>query len=49
MRAERVAWTFEEFRVAMIGEYLPPGIQNSRDTTFYTTGYDPTFPIPEVI
>ena len=33
----------------MIGKYLPPGIQNSRDTAFYTTGYDPAIPIPEVI
>ena len=47
--AKRAAWTFEEFRDAMIGEYLPPGIQNSRDTAFYRTGYDLTFPKLEVI
>ena len=49
LRAERVAWTFEEFRASMIRKYLPPGIRNSWDTAFYMIGYDPAIPVPEVI
>ena len=49
MRSERPTWTFEEFHDLMIREYLPPGIQISRDTIFYTTRYDSTLPVAAVI
>ena len=49
MKAEREDWTYEEFRGAMMGEFHPADIQISRDTAFYTTEYDPTIPVPEVI
>ena len=33
----------------MIREYLPSGIQRTRETAFYTTGYDETLSIADVI
>ena len=48
-RSERPTWTFEEFHNLMIREYLSLGIQISRDTAFYTTGYDSTLPVAAVI
>ena len=49
LRAERETWTYEEFWDAMMGEYCSPGLRTSRETAFFTTGYDSSIPVAEVI
>ena len=49
MRAERATWTYEEFRAAILSEFLATGIQASRDVAFYSTPYDPAILVAEVI
>ena len=48
-RADRTEWTYADLKGAMLMEYSPPGIQMSRETTFYRGTYDRSIPISEVV
>ena len=47
-QGERPAWTYGDFKGAMLRDFSPPGVQIARETTFYRGSYDRFTPTPEV-
>ena len=48
-QGERPAWTYADFKGAMLRDFSPPGVQMSREATFLRGAYTRSTPIPEVI
>ena len=48
-QGERPAWSYADFKGAMLRDFSPPGVQISREAAFYRGAYVRSTPIPEVI
>ena len=48
-RGERLTWSYADFRGAMLRDFSPPGVQITREATFYRGAYNRSIPIPAVI